>query len=148
MAADTRVILDDDDPPPRQAEARESSRFGFEWGLASTLIGATFLIMGPVAFLFCLSFWVNGKNDDHGLSLRDLQLIEIGSIVCVIGAEALCVVSVFFGIRGLAHARRERRPVALPLSGILLSAVAMGVWLIVAIDLLMMVATFIRWKGY
>jgi hypothetical protein len=150
MARERPVILDDDEPPARaraDAPARESARHGFEWGLASVIVGATFLIMAPPALLFCLTLWGRG-NPEHGLSLGDLKLAEVGGIVCVLGAELLCLTGLLFGIRGLGRARRERQPAALPFTGILMCAAAMVAWLIVAIDLIMILSTFIRWREY
>ena len=146
MARPTSVILDDDAPAPYAGQAGETARHGFEWGLAAALIGAPFLIMGPLAILFSVIFWNSGSLN-HGLNHSEVQWSEIASIICAAGAELLCIVGVIFGMRGLGKARQARQPTALPLTGILLCVAAMVMWLIVGIDLVMMFEYFLRWNG-
>src|SRR5947208_119172 len=99
------IVLDDDHANPAAALG-EPPQVGFEWGLASTLMGATFLVMGPVAMLFCLVLW-NGGSENHGLRMADLQLAQIAALVCAVGAEVVCVFGLSFGFRGLGHCRRS-----------------------------------------
>lgn len=149
MARERPLILDDDEPPPpkRSAEPREVSRFGFEWGLASTIIGATMVIAGPMSLVFCLIFWTTG-NYDQRLSYGDLEKAQVAGVVVSVGALSLCITSVFFGMRGLGHARRARQPVALPLTGLLLSISAFVLWIIVSVDLLMILDTYLAPHRY
>jgi hypothetical protein len=134
--AERSVIVDDDDPLPRRsADAVDSARNSYEWGLASVLIGSTFLIMGPIALSFSVVLY-NLLRGDHGLSLLELRLAQIGAIVCVVGAILICLFGLAYGIRGAARARPTRQPAALARAGILQGIGAVVIWLVVGIDLL------------
>jgi hypothetical protein len=146
MARPTSVILDDDVSPSYTGQSLETARHGFEYGLAAALIGATFLVMGPVAVIFSLVFW-NGGSLNHGLNHSEVLWTEIASIICAAGAELLCTIGVIFGLRGLNKARQARQPTALPVTGMLLCIAAMVMWLIVGIDLVMMFEYFLSWHG-
>jgi hypothetical protein len=135
MARDKSVILDDDDPlPPRRLrEAREEpSRDGFEWGMASTIIGAAFLILGPL-FLLLLANLPRSSYDGYSYSRSESSRFEVVSIVAIVGAKVLCIAGFFFGLRGLSRARSDRSPPALPLTGILLCIAAIVLWLMIAV---------------
>jgi hypothetical protein len=144
MARSSSFVLDDDAPPAASAEG--ASRPGFEWGLAACLIGITFLIMGPIAMVFCVIFW-DGGSGNHGLRLFELEMARIGVLVCAGGALILSFIGAIFGARGLKLARLAGQPTALPWAGIALCLAAIVMWLIVGIDLMAILSAFIRWKG-
>jgi hypothetical protein len=130
MARERSVIIDDDDPPPkRSAEPRHtSSRFGFEWGLASTIIGATLLVLSPLALrLIGENRWGSDMYSRRGDTIRDILLY--GGVA---GAEVMSIIGVFFGITSVRHARSDESPAALGLTGILLCIAAILIWLALA----------------
>lgn len=149
MARERPLILDDDEPPApkRAAEPRESPRFGFEWGLASTIIGATLVVAGPMALVFCLIFWSSG-NYDHRLSYGDLKLAQVAGIVTSAGALLLTILGMIFAVRGLGHARRAHQPAALPVTGLFLSFSAFILWIIVGVDLVMIFDSFLNLRDF
>jgi len=148
MTKPDRAILDDHDAGGAHlAEESGNARFGFEWGLASTIIGAFFTIDGTVSLIFCLILWNHG-SEEHGLGMRDLRLAQIGGNVCCVGSIVITVIGFLFAVRGLGYARQRRRAFALPLTGMLLNLSALVTWIIVTIDLNMILETFIRWKTY
>lgn len=130
MARSRPVILDDDDPPPRHSEVREQSRDGFEWGLASSLIGATLLILAPLVVLLVMAS-SRSSLDDYS-SHSDMTKLEILSYLGVIGAIIFCIVGFMFGRHGMSRSRAERTSAALPVSGMLLNLAAVFVWLLSA----------------
>jgi hypothetical protein len=143
MAKERPLILDDDEPPTpkRPPEAREAHRFGFEWGLASTAFGATLLIASPTALLFCVYFWGSGRGG-VGLSYSEARMANIAGIVVCAGAMIMSVLGLYFGSRGLGRARQARQPAALPVCGVLLCLAALIVWLIIAIDWIMIMDSY------
>jgi hypothetical protein len=132
MARERSVIIDDDDPPPkRSAEPRHTaSRFGFEWGLASTIIGATLLILSPLA-LILISAMTRWSYD--GYSSRHDTMREILLYGSLVGAGLVSMIGIFFGIRSVSHARSDESPAALGLTGMLFCFAAMMIWVGVAV---------------
>jgi hypothetical protein len=144
MARERPVIIDDDDPPPRRAAQPNDPppRFGFEWGLASALMGGALLVAGAGGILACMLLWFGGAPD-HGRGI-DLNLAEVAGGVMCCGAFLMSIFGFTFGIRGLSQARRAGQPAALPVAGILLCVAASLLWLIVTVDFFMIVESFLR----
>lgn len=149
MAKFDSVILDDDDSPPSRVTrvGRDPERLSFEWGLASALIGGSFLFIGPVCLLFCLILYNRGHGD-YGLSSLDLQLAQVGAYVCILEALVVCIHGLVYGIRGLNQAQRLSLPGALPKAGILLCISALVIWIVVGVDLVAILHSFMRWQRF
>lgn len=149
MAREKPLILDDDEPSPpkRNVEVRETPRFGFEWGLASTIIGGVLLIAAPGALMFCLFFWGSGRGE-MGLSYSDTRLANIAGIVVCAGALIMSILGLMFGSRGLGRSRQAHQPAALPVCGLLLCFAAMIVWLIIGVDWIMIMDSYHSRSGY
>lgn len=148
MARERPTILDDDEPPlpKRTAELREKPRHGFEWGLASTLLGMSLLLAGTGGIIVCILLWFGGSSTSgRGI---DLNLAQIAGVVMGIGAIVFSIFGFFFGIRGLGQARQAGQPAALPLAGIFLCIAAFLLWIIVTVDFLMIIESFTRWRDY
>ena len=135
MARARALILDDDDPPPRHSEAREAHRDAFEWGLASTLIGTTLMIVAPLVLLLIVAS-SRGSYDGYSSSHGEVAKIEAFSYLGVIGAVIFSIVGFLFGRHGLTRARAERTAAALPVSGMLLCLAALCIWLLAAVVVL------------
>lgn len=133
MAKQHSIILDDDDALPtskRDREPRESSRTGYEWGLASTIIGAVFLVLGPLTTLVLVVLTREAAIDYSHQS--DSSKVELIGLLGIVSAEIVAITGFFFGLRGLTQARADRSPAALPITGILLCLAAVILWLLVA----------------
>ncbi len=134
MARERAIILDDDEPPApkRPAEARETPRFGFEWGLASTIMGAIFVVSGPLFLIVLMSLSRPYYDDSYSVrsSVSKYEVVAYGGILAAI---ALCIAGLLFGIRGLGRARLYRTPAALPITGMLLCFAAICFWVVVMI---------------
>ena len=133
MARERSVILDDDEPPaPKRAAApSEHSRFGFEWGLASTIVGATFLMTGPLVMLLLMA--VRPSYDDYYSGRTSTSRFEVATFVGIFGVIVLCILGFMFGLRGLGRARQHRAPAALPVTGMLFCFAAVCFWVVLAI---------------
>lgn len=135
MAKQAPIILDDDDPPPRnQRDRREESREGFEMGLASAFIGATFLFVGIMAPLV-LNF-LKSSRGGRSYGPGSSGYLDFASIVGILIAETICVIGIILGMRGISKCRSEGRTRAISASGLLLSIAATLLWLIPVLILL------------
>ena len=128
MARTRPVILDDDDPPVRHSESREV-RDGFEWGVASSLLGGTLVILAPLVVLLIVATARPG-NDEYSSSHSIVANFELFCYLGVVGAVIFSIVGFFFGRHGLSRARADRTSAALPVCGMLLSLAAAFAWLL------------------
>jgi hypothetical protein len=107
--------------PPAAPPAR-----GWEWGVASMGLGAVLALMAVPALLLAQQLQVSGFR---GFARSDLRLAALGGY----GGALLCLLlagcAAGFGIAGIAAARREGRPVALGLAGVLLGGLDLFLWL-------------------
>lgn len=133
MARQTPVIIDDDDPQSSRGsrEARDPSRDKLECGLASTLIGATFLIVAPMSLLMFLAL-LRPSFDGHPGRGENSQL-ELLAVLAAFGAEVLCIAGLLYGVRGVTISRLEKTTATLPVAGILLCLFGILVWLLIAL---------------
>jgi hypothetical protein len=118
----------------------EKRRLGFEWGLASLLMGGLLALMALVLLISNILLFLG--SEQQRLDQTSLELANIAAIVgipCFIG---LCVCSIVFAIRGLRGARRYDMPMALPASGLLLSIAALILWIVVGVDLIAILQSF------
>jgi hypothetical protein len=134
------IILDDDDdlpqPRPKEKEKR-GSREGFESGLAATLIGATFLIIGMLAPVLIMAI-TSRRYDGYGPGRHDSAILEVLIFLAILGAEIICIVGVILAIRGLKRARTDRSPTGMPAAGIMLCLSAMFLWLLIGLGIVSM----------
>lgn len=145
MARSAPVILDDDDPRPRRsAEPMETNRTGFEWGLASTIIGATFLLAAPIAML---SWFVLLDRSRSNSSYSSTNWMEVSAVIGVIGAVVLCMIGFIFSLRGIRYARQSKQTIAMPLTGMFLCLTGLITWALVSLVLLMVLEEQTRWTG-
>src|SRR5436853_185887 len=112
----------------------EKRRAGFEWGLASLLMGGLLALMALVMLItnVLLFFGAADKLDPASQSLATLV-----GLVGVVGVLVLCVISIVFGVRGVKRAQWFDTPTAVPLAGVLISIAATFLWLVVGADLIM-----------
>jgi cytochrome bd-type quinol oxidase subunit 2 len=117
----------------------EKRRLGFEWGLASLLMGGLLALMALVLFISNILIFLDAGQRLDPTSLEVANIAAIVGIPCFIG---LCVCSIVFAIRGMRGARRYDMPMALPASGLLLSIAALILWLVVGVDLIAILQSF------
>ena len=109
--------------PPAELDPLASA--GAEWGLASLALGGVFAVMAPPTFL--LIEYVQ-QNDFGGFSHSDRLLAALGGSFIAALILALEGAGVGFGVVGINAARRQGRPVALGLAGLLLNALDLLIW--------------------
>jgi uncharacterized membrane protein len=128
------IILDDDDdlprPRPKEKEKRES-REGFESGLASTVIGATFLIIGMLAPM--LNFLLKSARDGYGNVRHESGVVDIVLLLSIAIVEIICIMGVVLATRGLKHARIDKNPTGMPVAGLMLCLCAIFLWMLIGL---------------
>jgi hypothetical protein len=105
-----------------------------QWGLASLMIGGVVFVASPVLLVFNTIF-ANG-----GRYRVPMGLAWTASIIGLVTILAIGVASIVFGARGCIIAGRQRQCPALAVAGMFMSIAAVISWLIVAIDLIVVLA--------
>jgi hypothetical protein len=108
-----------DAPPPVH-------RRGFEWGLASLLVGATCLLMSPLALLVWASVI---QVHDLRWSRHDVSIICTGLIITEFGVLVLVLLGLAFGVTGIVAARSQGAPQALPVAAVAVGVVSLCFWI-------------------
>ncbi len=100
----TPLILDDDDEDDRRRhrdrEAKDRSRDGFEMGLASSIIGAVFLVVGTLAPLLLMTL-MRGRYNGSGYGGGAETLLDVVSFFSLAGAELMCLIGLILGRKGV-----------------------------------------------
>ena len=133
-----------DDPFDRsdfvnQAQARHAA----EWGLASLLMGGMLSVLSLLTFLINISLWGYSRA---GISLSpgEVQAVFIGAIFGAVIVPAICLAGIVFAIRSLASAFRREQPSALGWAGLLMSILALLLWIAAFVDLFMILGMMRR----
>ena len=95
-------------------------------GLAALCIAAVFLLMTVPGLQ--LIHWLD-MHGYRGWPESDRRLAVYGGYIGTGLIELLCWVGVFFGVRGVAAAKRTGEPRVLCLAGVLLCVFAAALWL-------------------
>jgi hypothetical protein len=127
---------------PGEPAATPADRHAYEWGLASVLLGGLLAGTAPVTLIFNLLLWQAGSGV---ISRSEMRLAHMGGILSILVIGLLCVTSLCFGILGVRWSVATRRPVALPLTGILVSSLALMLWIGVGGDLIAILTSFAHW---
>ena len=109
---------------------------GAQWGLASLIIGSVVLMASPVLLVFNTIFANQGRYR------VPMGLAWTASIIGVVTILAIGIASIVFGSRGWHIAGRQRQCPALAVAGTFMSIAAVISWLIVAVDLIIVLAMF------
>jgi hypothetical protein len=110
----------------------EKRRQGFEWGLASAIMGGVFMLMASIQLIanMLLFQWIG-----RSLGTSDVRIALAVAVVGVPGIVCACLVSLLFGVRGLRRARRYDQPAGIAIAGILLSSAALFLWILLGVDI-------------
>ena len=119
----------------------EKRRSGFEWGLASLLMGGFLALMAPIMLISNIQLFQGAASL---LGPTELWLANAAAIVGTIGVLALCITSIVFGVRGMRRAQWFDMPMGIPLAGVLISIAAVFIWVIVGVDLIMILQAPLR----
>ena len=108
-----------------RGEVATEQSSGVEWGAASLSLGGVFAIMAPVALL--LAHFLESTNY-HGFSRTDKRLAALGGYGSVFLILVLVMAGIVFGIHSMLVSRRQQRPIALGLAGVLLNGLDLFLW--------------------
>jgi hypothetical protein len=96
-----------------------------EWGLASLALGGVLVLMGPPTLY--LQHILNGTGF-AGMTRTDFQLAAVGGVMAGLVLVAFAVAGVVFGLWAVGAARRAGVPPARGLVGVMLSGLAVFIW--------------------
>jgi hypothetical protein len=97
-----------------------------EWGLASMVLGAVLVLLGPPTLLL---EHVLESSDFRGMTRLEIRLAGIGGVMAAIILLVSAVMGFVFGIWSMGAAQRTEAPPARGLVGILLCGLAVFIWL-------------------
>jgi hypothetical protein len=107
------------------------TRIAAEWGLASLLLGGLLAMMAMLTLQINLQMYLSPRVWSQG----DLRPIYYVAIVGAIFLFGMTSTSIAFGIRSLVVAYRRAQPCALGWAGILVSTLALLLWIGTFVDL-------------
>jgi hypothetical protein len=123
--------------------SQTQTRHAAEWGFASLLMGGILAVLAMLMLLINLLLFLSppvwGPSD-----LRALYYVAIAGVVVLVG---IGFTSVAFGIRSLASAYKRGQPSALGWAGLLISILALLLWIGALVDLFEVVDTMMRRQG-
>jgi hypothetical protein len=114
---------------------------GAQWGLASLWLGGLVLLLAPLTLIVNILMAALGPQGLH-MAQPETRLASYGLLVAVGLVLLLGLAGLAFGIIALSSARGRGQPAGLPLAGILVSLVALLVFLFTAIDTVFVLAWF------
>ena len=118
-----------------------TTRHAAEWGLASLIMGSVVVIIAPVTLLLNIWLWVFRRDVIPPEHLRLAYNGLLGGIILVF---VLALLGIVFGIRGLVLAAVRYQPAGLAAAGIIVSTIALFLWIFVSIDLIMIMEGMMR----
>jgi hypothetical protein len=112
-------------------------------GIAALVLGAVVTLLAPLFVLISALMAVHGPQ---GLRMgsADVTLATVALVVCCGVVLLLGVAGLFFAVFGMAAARRGQQPLALPLAGLFLNAVALLLFFCATIDMVFVLTMFNR----
>ena len=108
------------------AESATERNAGVEWGAASLALGGVFALLAPIG-LFLAAFLQS--TNFQGFSHTDKRIAALGGYGSVFFILMLVIVGIVFGVVSMNASRRQRRPIALGLAGVLLNALDLFMWI-------------------
>ena len=114
-----------------------------DWGLASLLLGGILAVMAMLLLQICLYLFLSPSvwGTEDVKRLHDVAIY--GRIVFITAG----IVSIAFAIRSLALAYNRSQPSALGWAGLLISLIALALWIGVLFDLFEVVEFMARRQG-
>lgn len=92
-------------------------------GLASLVLGAVVFLAAPITLVLVTQIYANGRSAPTDAEIR-AWLARVG----VAGPFLIALFGAWLGVRGVQRYRAEGSSYALPLAGLVLSAVAVLEW--------------------
>lgn len=126
-------------PDLEEIQLRNEERYADIYGLSSLLMSGFLLVPAPVLIFMTSYLWVNFPRAVPAPFAKELFFVAIGSMVAVV---LVCLLSFLFGVKAWRAASYTSQPAGLAVAGTIMSVVAVGIWIFVAIDLLMILGTY------
>jgi hypothetical protein len=121
----------DEGPPP----APKWTSHALEWGIGSIIIGLLLLLVGPLAgAVVAVALYL-----DHAAGFTTVAIVEMTFDLGAIGigvSMLLAGLGLWFGIRGVRHARTRNLPAGISATGVVICSVvliALGIALVVTL---------------
>ena len=118
---------------------------GNEYGYVSFVLGVALFVTAPVMLNFNVSLWSEGPK--AGPTSIPMDLAYPAGLIGMALVLLVALFSIGCGVRGLSIAARQGRTRIVPLAGTFISAIAFALWIVVAIDLVMILSIF-RYVSY
>jgi hypothetical protein len=128
-----------DDGKTNQPQTRQAA----EWGLASLLLGGILAVLG----LFMLQIDLHLFLSPPVWAPSDLRTLHNVAICGAFVLGGMGIASIAFGIRSLVFAYKRAQPSALGWAGLLISVLALLLWIGALADLFAVVDTMVRRQG-
>ncbi|MCI0460486.1 MAG: hypothetical protein L0Z62_26325 [Gemmataceae bacterium] len=114
-----------------------------QWGLASVLTGGLVLLLAPLILINNILAAAFGPRR-MGMSPAEITLVTWGLGISLVLVLLLGLTALLFALVGVVSARVSRQPVALALAGLLVSLVALFLFLVAATDSVFVLVWFNR----
>src|SRR5262245_20406691 len=128
-------------PDDDEVELRSQERYADVWGLTALLMGGMLGLGAPIVLIFNVLVIMGGQQVINPQHARLLFAIGIGAMSIL---WLSCLVSLCFGIKAWRAASATGQPAGLAVGGTLASLFALGAWLFVGIDLIVILGFFAR----
>ena len=112
-----------------------------ESALVSFVLGIALFIMAPLTLNFNVNLWSEGPC--AGPTMIPMSLAYPAGMTGLILILCVAVANIIFGIRGWVFALKQAGPKTLALAAMMVSIVAFLLWIVVAVDLVMILTTFL-----
>jgi hypothetical protein len=108
-----------------------------QWGLASLLIGAVLILAALTTLIFNLILWQSGPR---GMPRGSAIMGTVLGLLVVLGLASFGIAA---GFKGRTRTPLDFPPSPLATAGVVTGTAAMILWLLIGIDLLVILASFI-----
>jgi hypothetical protein len=120
-------------------ELRSEERYADVWGLTSLLIGGLLALGSPIMLIFNILLIVHSARV---VPAQNARFLYYCGFVAMGVLWLSCLVSLFFGIKAWRAAAATGQPAGLAVGGTLASLFALGAWLFVGIDLIVILGFY------
>jgi hypothetical protein len=109
-----------------RAEQPVEGNAGMEWGIASMGLGGVLAVMVPATLILVFQLEAEGFR---GFTRTDIRIAALAGYLATFLFLGLTVLGLIFGVRSILASRRQRKPIALGLAGLLLNVLNLYLWM-------------------
>lgn len=126
-------------PELEDLHLRNEERYADVWGLSSLILGGFLALGAPVVLIFNVMIWL---TIPRAIPPQFTQLLFYVGIFAMVVVVLMCLISLSFGMKAWRAASYTGQPTGFAVAGTLASLVALGAWIFVGIDLIMILGTY------